>query len=146
MILVLTERREMKILWISRHVPQPPQVAALQNKFGDVTILIPTDDPAAPVWTEWDGVQQIVGFTLPNPREVPDTIRVLLNETGADEIVGVMPVPHLAALTRVGIQPLRAVMERVPTGRTLDNGEVEYRFDFDHFERIVKVEVVTERL
>ena len=133
----------MRILWISRHVPQPAQIAALKEKFGQVEILLPTGDPASPDWSEKG---QIAGWTLPNERQVAQAVQAALDATGASEVVGVMPVPHLAALTRAGIRPLRAVMERVPTGAVLDNGEIEYEFNFVKFERIIEVLVRTEDL
>ena len=108
----------MKILWISRHVPQPAQVAALENKFGDnVTILVPTDNLSTPVWAEWDGTQQVVGFILPPPNEASILICALLSETGADEIVGVIHASaasggadagrHPATSRRYGARPDR---------------------------------------
>ena len=85
--------------------------------------------------------------TLDNdPRRGADEVEALIREVGADEVVGVLPIPHLAELARRGIRPIRAVMNRVPTGRTLPNGEREYEFIFDHFERVLRVEVVTEPL
>ena len=133
----------MRILWISRHIPQPAQVAALKEKFGQVEILLPTGDPASPDWSEKG---QIAGWTLPEPHQVAQAVQAAMDATDASEVVSVMPTHHLAALTRAGIYPLRAVMERVPTGRVLENGEIEYEFNFVKFERVLEVIVRTEDL
>lgn len=118
----------MRILWISRHSPTDRQVAVLREKFGDVEII-----------------QRDV--TLNNdPRKGAEEVLALMRETHADDVVGVLPVPHLAELTRMGVRPIRAVMSRTPTGNVLPNGEREYRFDFEHFERVLEVSVKTEPL
>jgi len=115
-----------KILWISRHLPQPEQVAALENHYGPVEV-----------------VQRAVALDN-DPAKGAAEVAALMAATGATALVGVMPVPHLAELTRRGIKPLRAVMNRVPTGLTTSTGEVEYRFDFVAFERVTRVTVETE--
>ncbi len=118
----------MRILWLSRHVPQPAQTAELERVFGQVEI-----------------VQQSVTLDN-NPRKGAAQVLDMMKLAETPELVGVMPVAHLAALTREGVQPIRAVMSRTPTGRTLDNGEIEYKFKHQRFERITKVEIVTEPL
>lgn len=119
----------MKILWLSRHKPQDAQVAALMAKFGDDIEIIERS------------------MTLDNdPRAGADQIETLLDTIGADDMVGVLPIAHMAELTRRGIQPIRAVMAREPTGAVLPNGEIEYRFTFECFVRVLKVIVQTEPL
>lgn len=120
--------KSYKILWLSRHLLQASQAAELEAVFGPSEI-----------------VRQAV--TLDNDaRKGAAQIEALMELHEADDLVGVMPVAHLAALTRIGIRPIRAVMSRTPTGQTLENGEVEYRFDHERFERIVEVTVETESL
>jgi hypothetical protein len=106
----------------------PEQLLALEARLGPVTI-----------------VQRDVALDN-NPERGAEEVATLISEVGADEMVGVMPVAHLAALTRKGIFPVRAVMTRTPTGKILPNGEKEYEFGFDHFERILRVEVIVEVL
>ncbi len=118
----------MRILWLSRHVPQSAQIAELEQAFGHVEI-----------------VQQSVTLDN-NPRKGAAQVLDMMRQAETPELVGVMPVAHLAALTRQGVKPIRAVMSRTPTGRTLDNGEVEYKFEHQRFERITKVEIVSEPL
>ncbi len=118
----------VKILWLSRHTPQPAQVAALEERFGDVEII-----------------QRSVTLDN-NPRIGADEVERMLAEIDADEMMSVLPIAHVAELTRRGIQPIRAAMIRMPTGNTLPNGEIEYRFDFARFEREVKVEILSEPL
>ncbi|MEM3554638.1 MAG: hypothetical protein QXU79_02330 [Candidatus Micrarchaeaceae archaeon] len=118
----------MRILWISRHVPQPAQISELERAFGEIEIIqrdITLDD---------------------NPENGANQVAALIQETGATEVVGVMPVSHLAALCRRGIRPLRAVMERRPTSRVLENGEKEYIFEHQRFERVLEVSVRVEPL
>ena len=127
-ILSQKEVDKMRILWLSRHVPQEAQVAALRERFGDIEI-----------------VRRAITLHN-NPRAGADEVERLLAEVGAIEMVGVLPIPHLAEVTQRGIHPIRAIMTRTPTGSVLPNGEIEYNFDFERFERVIKIEVVTEKL
>ncbi|GAB7387378.1 hypothetical protein BSNK01_12140 [Bacillaceae bacterium] len=116
----------MRILWLSRHAPLPEQVAALEKKFGSVEIVQ-------------------ISKTVSSAAEVVE----LLRENNCEEMVVVLPVPILADLTNPRIcpvKPIRAVMDRIPTGRTNEKGEPEFEFIFSHFERVEKVEVVTSPL
>lgn len=119
----------MKILWLSRHIPQEKQVEALKEKFGnDIKI-----------------VQKSISLNN-NPYLGANEVEELLQEIGAIEMVGVLPIAHVAQLTKRNIKPIRAIMTRTPTGKMLDNGEIEYEFVFEKFERILKVEIVSEDL
>lgn len=117
-----------KILWLSRLIPQGAQIKELAEKFGEIEI-----------------VQKSISLDN-NPFRAVDEVADLMRQNGADDIVGVLPVSHLAALTQLHIKPIRAIMERRPTGRTLDNGEIEYNFEHVSFERVIRVEVQTEAL
>lgn len=106
-----------RVLWISRHAPTQPQISELQEAFGPV-----------------DVIQESV--TIGKATEVKD----LMAQHGATEVVAVLPVNLLAELTRLGIKPIRAVMER----QLHADGSV----DFVHlrFERVERVEIVTSPL
>ena len=135
----------LKALWISRHIPQIEQVEVLTCRLGIDTVLVPTGNPDNPTWMPWSEDVQIVGYSANNnPYVAANDIKALMEKTGAVELVGVLPIGHLGALTKLGICPLRADMTRIPTGEVTSGGEVEYRFEFERFQRIVKVEIVTE--
>ena len=138
----------LKALWISRHIPQIEQVEVLTCRLGIDTVLVPTGNPDNPTWVPWapdDENIQVVGYSANNnPYVAAQDIKALMDETGASEFIGVLPIGHLGALTKLGICPLRADMTRIPTGEVTSTGEVEYRFEFERFQRIVKVEIVTE--
>lgn len=87
----------MKILWVSRHAPQTAQVAALENRFGQVEILLPTGDPSAPTWAT-EG--QITGWTLPSGSDVARAIKNALAETGAEGVLGAETLEDLSGLER----------------------------------------------
>ena len=109
----------MKILRLTRHEASQAQLAELRRIYGDdITVLN-------------------ISETVPNSLRV----RELVEEHGADVIEAVLPLPFLAEVLRdVRIPVIRAVMRR----ELKDGGEVE--FHFDHYERVLKIEVVTERL
>jgi len=116
------------ILWLSRHIPQEAQIIELQNKFGKI-----------------DVVEKSLVFSN-NPNDGAEQIIELMQNIGADDIVGVMPIAHVAALTKRGVHPIRAIMDRKPTGAILPNGEKEYQFEFIKFERITGVQITSESL
>lgn len=106
-----------RILWVSRHAPTQPQVDELQQVFGPVDI-----------------VQESI--TIGKASEVKD----LMERHNAAEVVAVLPVHLLAELTRLGIRPIRAVMER----QLHNDGSVD--FIHQRFERVERVEIVTSPL
>lgn len=106
-----------KILWLSRHAPTHEQLQELQQVFGPV-----------------DVIQESV--TISRAEEVQD----LMVQHGTSELVAVLPVHLLAELTRLGIRPIRAVMER----QLHDDGSVNFVHRF--FERVERVEIVTSPL
>lgn len=107
-----------RILWVSRHAPTQPQVDELQQVFGpDVEVI-----------------QESI--TIGKASEVKD----LMERYNAAEVVAVLPVHLLAELTRLGIRPIRAVMER----QLHNDGSVD--FIHQRFERVERVEIVTSPL
>lgn len=118
-----------KVLWFSRHEMTDTQKADLERIYGEVEIK------------KLDG-------TVSSWREI--------TEAGEDcEILAVvLPPAILADLTnpRNNDKPvIRAIANRVETGNMIVNPatgkeEKEYRFEHAGWERVMKIEVVTERL
>lgn len=106
-----------KILWLSRHEPQNEQIAELLQVFGEVEIV----------------------QVAKNIQSGNDVLQ-LMQDTGADEVVAVLPIPLLQEVLRLGVRPLKAVMKR-----TLHEDRPA-TFEHDHFERIERIEVVTTPL
>jgi len=116
----------MKVLRLTRHWATSAQKAALETAF-----------PGCEV--------ERVSETLPNDsREAVTRFDQLTKEFQVAEVV--LPVNLLEAVLKYsqfckdGGIIIRAVMNRKL------NGEGEANFTFSHYERIVKVEIVTERL
>ncbi len=117
-----------KVLWISRHTMTDQQLADLETIMGGPVRLVP-----------WQ-------TTVDDPKE-------LLPELEAcDAVAAVLPPLQLSQLLKLaGSRPLlRAVMDRVPTGRTVVTAsgteEPEYASVYLGWEQILKVEIVTRRL
>lgn len=118
-----------KILWVSRHTMTTEQITDLQRIYGDVEIKQFADSV--------ESAKQVT-------------------ELGAncDVLAVVLPPAFLADLTnpRVNQKPvIRAIANRVATGRTVVNPatgaeEPEMKFEHSGWERVVKVEIVTEKL
>ena len=114
-----------KVLFLSRHSMSDEQLQDLKRIYGeDVTVKT---------------VSEIVSHYTD----------VMAYGEGCDVFAVVLPPAILADLVnpRNNNKPvIRSVMNRVKTGNQTSTGEDEYRFVFDHWERVVKIEVVTERL
>lgn len=118
-----------KILWVSRHTMTTEQITDLQRIYGDVEIKQFADSA--------ESAKQVT-------------------ELGADcdVLAVVLPPAFLADLTnpRVNQKPvIRAIANRVATGKTVVNPatgkeEPEMRFEHAGWERVIKVEIVTEKL
>lgn len=118
-----------KILWVSRHTMTQEQSADLNRIYGDVEIKQFADSV--------ESAKQVT-------------------ELGADcdVLAVVLPPTFLADLTnpRINTKPvIRAIANRVATGKTIVNpatGKEEPEMKFEHagWERVVKVEIVTEKL
>ena len=118
-----------KVLWISRHQMTSDQIADLERIYGDVEVSQFADSVS--------GAKQVVE---------------LGNE--CDVLAVVLPPAILADVVnpRVNTKPvIRAIANRVQTGGTVLNPatgkeEPEFRFEHAGWERVLKIEVVTERL
>ena len=111
------ENKVVRVLWLSRHAATEEQRKELERIFGTVHIIFRSE-------------------TVPNGKRVVE----IMDEQDIDELVAVLPVNILAELLRLGIQPIRAVMER----ELLDDGNAV--FHFKHFERLREVKIETEKL
>lgn len=119
-----------KILWFSRHDLTEDQLADLNRIYGE-EILVKHVKTTASSWKD-------------------------IAEAGesCDVLAVVLPPALLADLTnpRNNTKPvIRAIANRVPTGNKVVNPatgkeEDEYRFEHAGWEKVIKVEVVTERL
>ncbi|MEM1690733.1 MAG: hypothetical protein QXG48_06165 [Thermofilaceae archaeon] len=136
------ERGATVVLWVSRHKPLPAQLRALEEKLGEIDVV------------------QLEH--VPNSDYVIDLARRL----GAKVIVPVLPLSFIARIVeeagRRGYIVLFAKMNAILTTRDFDeakrlileapdrrtittyaDGSIRV-FEFERFERVVRVEVVTE--
>jgi hypothetical protein len=119
--------RCVQVMWLSRHHPTPEQVRVLKEKLvrGERELYI---NP--------------VSVSVKDGKEVVD----LFVDAGADEMVVVLPVNILAELLTelrrrgMDIKPIRSVMARSSD----EQGNVEVVFD--HYERLVSVEIISHPL
>ena len=111
----------MKILRLTRHAIVPDQLIELQYIFGDDAKIVEVSE------------------TVPNAARVVELVR----EHAADVVEAVLPLPLMADLLKIigDVPVIRAI-----TRREFDATGTKASFVFDHYERIVRVEVVTERL
>ena len=112
----------MKILRLTRHKIESGQLAELQRLYGaDCEVLE-------------------VSETVPNAARVSEIVR----EQCADVLEAVLPLPLMAEVVGprgCGIPVIRAI-----TRREFAEDGVKVHFTFSHYEKVLKVEVVTERL
>ncbi len=119
----------MRILWVSRHTMTQAQEADLRRIYGEVEVKQFADSVTS--------AKQVVELG-----------------SDCDVLAVVLPPAFLADLTnpRVNQKPvIRAIANRVATGRTVTNpatGTEEPKMKFEHagWERVMKVEIVTEKL
>jgi hypothetical protein len=118
----------MKIMRLTRHAVTAEQVEALEDAFGDVNIVNVPD-------------------TLPStPREAVEAFDELTQQSWADVAEVVLPINLLeAVLKHSQFVKNGGVIIRSVMNRTVDD-EGNATFTFSHYEKIVKVEVVTEPL
>jgi hypothetical protein len=112
----------MKILWLSRHNPLPAQIAELERLFGNVEVAID-----------------------PRPFSSAEEILARFQDGGYDEMVVVAPLSVIAKLTEMGIKPLYAEMEHIPSPSHDPAREVKSNgrwYRFKKFKRIEKVQIV----
>lgn len=112
----------MRILRLTRHEASSEQLAELRRVYGADSEIIQIFE------------------TVPNAQRV----REMVGEAQADVLEAVLPMTLIAELTdpRSGVKfpVIRAITRRelIADGSAI--------FHFDHYEKVVKVEVVTERL
>ncbi len=118
-----------RILWVSRHTMTQEQEADLKRIYGEIEILQKTESvKEAKDVAEWGADCDVLAVVLP-----PAFLANLTN-------------PH------INTKPvIRAIANRVPTGKTVINPatgkeELEVKFEHAGWERVVKVEIVTEKL
>ena len=121
----MKKEKPIRVLWLSRHAPTREQCLDLEATLGPVEIIQHTE----------------------SVRDAEEVI-FLMAENQCDEVVAVLPLNILADLTKRGIKPIRAVMERKVIRKGLSDGEetLEAEFHFQHFERVLEITVKTERL
>jgi hypothetical protein len=136
----------MRVLWVSRHYPLPAQIRELQRIYGaDVEIV------------------QMQGI-IPNA----ETIVQKAKEVGAEVIVPVLPLSMIARLAEMqkkeGFTLLFAKMNAIASVKSLEEAKriameapekrtvttysdgVVRVFEFERFEKIIEVKLVTEAL
>ena len=107
----------MKLLWLSRHDPFLDQIEELNDIFGeDIDIVV----HRYPVKTGAEVVQ-------------------IMKRTKADEVCAVLPINLIEEVVALGIQPIRAQMERILSA----DGVI---FVHDYFYRIKKLDIIREIL
>ncbi|MEK7227329.1 MAG: hypothetical protein AAB641_00325 [Patescibacteria group bacterium] len=111
----------MKILRLTRHAIAPDQLVELHRIYGNEVEIVEISE------------------TVPNVAHVVE----LIQERSADVVEAVLPLPLMSELLKiVGEVPvIRAI-----TRREINAAGEKAQFVFDHYERIVRVEVVSERL
>ena len=105
-----------RIAWISRHAPLPSQVAALGAHFGPCEIR-----------------RDVRPFA--NAEEIVRRVRAI----GADECVVVAPLSVLARLVDLGLRPLWAEMQQLPSAK---GSEVEAAGRYYRFVRFRRVKAL----
>lgn len=116
----------MKVLRLTRHPATPEQLAELRRIFAKPGEFL-----------------EIVEIS----ETVPDAGRVkaLVEEHGAGALEAVLPMPILADLTNpksgLSVPVIRAI-----TRRELSEDGTKTAFAFSHYEKVIKVEVLSERL
>jgi len=118
-----------KILWLSRHTMTEGQISDLERIYGEVEIK--TFDQSVNSWK--------------------DVVEAGLD---CDVLAVVLPIGILADLSnpRNNTKPvIRAIANRVPTGNTILNPatgqqETEYRFEHAGWEKVIKFDIVVEKL
>jgi len=114
----LEQQKEKTILWLSRHQATETQIQELQQIFNTKINIIQ------------------IGITINDAKEIVD----LIGKYKCNEIVAVLPIHILARLVEYGIKPIHAVMKRIIH---TDGGVT---FEHDYFERVKKIDVISQKL
>jgi hypothetical protein len=117
----------MKIMRLTRHAVTAEQVEALEEKYGDVNIV------------------QVTDTLLSNPREAVAMFDQLAQQSYADVAEVVLPINLLQAVLQSEFVKNGGIVIRSVMDREVDS-EGNATFTFSHYEKIVKVEIVTEPL
>lgn len=117
-----------RILWLSRHKMSDVQLKDLERIYGEVEV-------------------KQVDKTVSNASEIVEA------GVDCDILAVVLPPNLLAELVNPRInrkEVIRSILDRVPAGEYInpDTGKPETKYNFVHksWERIIKIEVVTEKL
>lgn len=116
----------MIIYWLSRHPPLKVEVDALKAKFGSDCKIIQD----------------------PNPVDDVDDIIKRFRESGASEIVVVLPYSLIHKLIQRGISPLMPIMEEVKNTNNTDY-DLIYRgkkLRFVEFRRLKDIKLIYEKI
>lgn len=110
-----------RILWVSRHMPLPSQIAELKRLYGENTEIVPDPNP------------------FDNAEEIAERAK------GYDDVVVVAPLSVIALLvTKYGVEPLWAEMQRVSDPAQAEVSLNGRHFRFKRFRRIVAVTITYE--
>jgi hypothetical protein len=117
----------MKIMRLTRHAVTADQVEALEDAFGNVNIVHETE-------------------SLPStPREAVAKFDETAQQCWADVAEVVLPINLLQAVLQSEFVKNGGIIIRSVMDREVDS-EGNATFTFSHYEKIVKVEIVTEPL
>lgn len=135
-------RKGVVVLWVSRHRPLPAQIAQLREKLGEIEIIQIEHVPTAEYVVEY---AQRVGAKVIVPVLPLSFIARLVEEARKAGYIVLFAKMNAIATTRDFDEAKRLVLE-APEKRTIttySDGTLRV-FEFERFERIVRVEVVTE--
>lgn len=113
----------MRILWLSQHRPLPVQEQWLRRRFGDVTL------------------HQDV-----NPFNSAEQIKQRFEAGKYDDLVVVAPLSVIAKLVELGIKPLWAQMQQIPSQQGADLAFRGRYFRFETFRRIKALQLEFEEV
>jgi len=137
-----TKTKTTVVLWVSRHPPLKAQIEALERKLGSIAIyqmsgLIPNAEAVAE-----EAVKLNARVVVP---VLPLSMIARLSELAKTSLMVLLARMENIATTRDPDEARRIVSEK-PTSRTLAtyaDGLVRV-FEFKRFEKLVRVELVTE--
>ncbi|MEM4455519.1 MAG: hypothetical protein QXT28_12450 [Thermofilaceae archaeon] len=130
------------VLWVSRHKPLPAQLRALREKLGEIDVVQIEHVPHADYVID---LARRLGAKVIVPVLPLSIIARLVEEAGKRGYVVLLAKMNAILTTRDFDEAKKLVLE-APEKRTITtyaDGTIRV-FEFERFERIVKVEVVTE--
>lgn len=114
----------MVVYWLSRHPPLRVQVDALKAKFGSDCKIIQD----------------------PNPVDTVDEILKRFEQSGAHEIVVVLPYSMIHKLIQRGISPLMPIMKEVGDNEQCDLIYRGKKLRFIEFRRLKEIRLIYEKI